>query len=141
MPVRRIRMLPTDLLPLAVENVARPCPLMGPLGLHTETLWTPHRGTHPHLAAIKPLVLTPLTQVLTRKCCLQSRAGAGRWMSDQLSQLRASHAEQLRHLQAAATEEKAAATADLVAQLAAVRAWACADGIFAGRWSRPKAGF
>ena len=51
-----------------------------------------------------------------------TRAGAGRWMSDQLSQLRASHAEQLRHLQAAATEEKAAATADLVAQLAAVRA-------------------
>ena len=70
-----------------------------------------------------------------------TRAGAGRWMSDQLSQLRASHAEQLRHLQAAATEEKAAATADLMAQLAAVRAWACADGIFAGRWSRPKAGF
>ena len=50
------------------------------------------------------------------------------------------HAEQLRHLQAAATEEKAAATADLVAQLAVVRAWACADGTFAGRWSRPKAG-
>ena len=48
-------------------------------------------------------------------------------MSDQLSQLRASHAEQLQHLQAAATEEKAAATADLVAQLAAVCARTLAD--------------
>ena len=63
-------------------------------------------------------------------------------MSDQLSQLRASHAEQLQHLQAAATEEKAAATADLVAQLAAVRAWtdlALTESSL-GRWSRPKAG-
>ena len=136
MPVRRIRMLPTYLLPLL--RMWRVVALHGAFRLaHGDSLDSPPRyppssGRHKTAGADSSHASAD-AQMLPA-----TRAGAGRWMSDQLSQLRASHAEQLRHLQAAATEEKAAATADLVARLAAVRAWtdlALTESSLG--WSRP----